>query len=401
MPAQSRKRKSDVIEDTPQPATPTGSPSRKKLKVTAAQRQILIDNLQLEITERARKLRAQYAVQCADLRARVERRVNRIPTAVRKMTMGELMAKHAKPAPKTQTKSAMAAARDRPLPPLPKEQSSKTASPMRLKSSPAKGKKRKSSQIHIARDNDDDVFVPDTLPVAKKTRTQAAQNAPPRATSRAGKPANVLSPRSHNSRTLPQSPIKSYSPVKSAFSRPVSPLKPASPLKAAASAATSAISASMHGMIESTKRGTAAAAGKLSRTASREKSPVKPTVASISNTRGNMGPPPRPGALSSPQRSASQTSTQTSTSESSAVSSGTTIVKPKRGTRAAAAKTAPAPKAKATRAAATGATKQTASSAAKGKATAAAPKATARGAAKKVVVAEPAAGRRVLRKRGD
>lgn len=46
------------------------------------------------VTERARKLRAQYALQANDLRARIERRVNRIPVALRKATMGELLEKH-------------------------------------------------------------------------------------------------------------------------------------------------------------------------------------------------------------------------------------------------------------------------------------------------------------------
>lgn len=405
MAPQSRKRKSDAVEDTPQPTTPIGSPARKKLKVTASQKQVLIDNLQLEITERARKLRAQYAVQCADLRSRIERRVNRIPTAVRKMTMAELMRKHAvNSKPQATRQPALAAGRDRPLPPLPQEHQSTAASPVRSRPSPAKGKKRKSSPIHIARDDEDDVFVTDTLPIAKKTRTKATAAAPTRTASRAGKPTTVLSPRSHNSRTLPQSPFKQQSPIKSTFSRPMSPLKPASPLKSAASAATSAISASMHGMIESTKRGTAAAAGKLSRTASREKtSPARPTIASTANIRAKMGPPPRPVAMSSPQRSASQTSIHTTTSDSSAMSTGTTVVKTQRATRAAATKAAPATKTRATRAAATttAATKPTASSAAKGKATGAALKGNARTTSKKVAIAEPAAGRRVLRKRAD
>jgi hypothetical protein len=98
--------------------TPTGSPARKKLKITQSQKQAIIDNLQLEskivlptttmeamvpldsvlltqaVTERARKLRAQYALQAQDLRARIERRVNRIPLALRKATMGELLEKY-------------------------------------------------------------------------------------------------------------------------------------------------------------------------------------------------------------------------------------------------------------------------------------------------------------------
>jgi hypothetical protein len=48
----------------------------------------------LAVTERARKLRAQYALQANDLRARIERRVNRIPLSLRKANMGELLEKH-------------------------------------------------------------------------------------------------------------------------------------------------------------------------------------------------------------------------------------------------------------------------------------------------------------------
>lgn len=36
----------------------------------------------------------QYALQVQDLRARIERRINRVPMALRKMTMGELLEKH-------------------------------------------------------------------------------------------------------------------------------------------------------------------------------------------------------------------------------------------------------------------------------------------------------------------
>lgn len=76
--------------------TPTSrSPIKKaRIQITANQKQALIDNLQLEITERARKLRAQYVMQAQGLRTRVELRVNRIPTALRKVTMGELILKY-------------------------------------------------------------------------------------------------------------------------------------------------------------------------------------------------------------------------------------------------------------------------------------------------------------------
>ncbi|KAL8643765.1 MAG: hypothetical protein Q9210_007565, partial [Variospora velana] len=75
-------------------ATPTRSPSKRPIIITQVQKQALIDNLQLEITERARKLRAQYALQAQSLRARIELRVNRIPTAMRKAKMGELYEKY-------------------------------------------------------------------------------------------------------------------------------------------------------------------------------------------------------------------------------------------------------------------------------------------------------------------
>ena len=90
-----------------------------------AQKQALIDNLQLEskrtkhtcmyttqcdgtdasiVTERARKLRAQYALQAQGLRSRLEMRINRIPQALRKKNIQDLVDEHAekakpKPAP--------------------------------------------------------------------------------------------------------------------------------------------------------------------------------------------------------------------------------------------------------------------------------------------------------------
>ncbi|KAI9677932.1 MAG: hypothetical protein M1829_002429 [Trizodia sp. TS-e1964] len=62
--------------------------------ISQTQKQALIDNLQLEVTERARKLRAQYALQAQGLKMRVEMRLNRIPTSLRKTTIGELIERH-------------------------------------------------------------------------------------------------------------------------------------------------------------------------------------------------------------------------------------------------------------------------------------------------------------------
>lgn len=46
------------------------------------------------VTERARKLRAQYTLQAQGLRNRVELRINRIPKSLRTANMGELFAKY-------------------------------------------------------------------------------------------------------------------------------------------------------------------------------------------------------------------------------------------------------------------------------------------------------------------
>lgn len=46
------------------------------------------------VTERARKLRAQYALQAQGLRTRLEMRVNRIPQGLRKRKMQDLLDEH-------------------------------------------------------------------------------------------------------------------------------------------------------------------------------------------------------------------------------------------------------------------------------------------------------------------
>ena len=128
-PTRSKKQRKSTesvasVEAPPQIlATKTRSPARtpsnrspiKKVKmgITLGQKQALIDNLQLEsennilqctlrtsliflkiVTERARKLRAQYMHQAQVLRSRIEIRVHRIPMAMRKVNMGELLLKH-------------------------------------------------------------------------------------------------------------------------------------------------------------------------------------------------------------------------------------------------------------------------------------------------------------------
>ncbi|KAJ5781345.1 Borealin-like N-terminal [Penicillium paradoxum] len=214
------KRKSDAMD-----ATPTGSPT-KKMRLTQNQKQALIDNLQLEITERARKLRAQYALQANDLRARIERRVNRIPVSLRKANIGELLEKHN-------------AAMNKQL----------TASPSR-KYSPAKTSRniagisvdpetRTRGASHDPHFSDKENAPAGGEPEGIKNPKRRVKPAAPGGASRVvsqevrGNENRILSPKSNNSRTYPQSPFRA-SPEKGQptyLSRPTSPLKPSSPLR--------------------------------------------------------------------------------------------------------------------------------------------------------------------------
>ncbi|KAL1996288.1 hypothetical protein VTN49DRAFT_340 [Thermomyces lanuginosus] len=237
---ESRKRKSLHLDHDEQMTTPTRSPARKKLRLTRSQKQALIDNLQLEITERARKLRMQYALQVQDLRSRIERRINRVPMALRKMTMGELLEKHMPAATQpTGTRKATSPTKTGKQTVIPRD----PAPPVVAKA--PSYRIRTSEGIYSDKEN---------APVAVDTSIQLknpkrrgnpaaaagpASAGPSRAVSQVMRDAeaNVLSPKSNNSRTYKQSPLLTASPTKTPrqhqpLSRPVSPLKPSSPLKA-------------------------------------------------------------------------------------------------------------------------------------------------------------------------
>ncbi|KAL3467317.1 Borealin N terminal-domain-containing protein [Aspergillus heterothallicus] len=234
------KRKSSDMDDAyPVPdVTPTNSPPRKRIRITRSQKQALLDNLQLEITERARKLRAQYALQAQDLRARIERRVNRIPIALRKANMGELLEKH---------NAALRAQ----LEGSPRKYRSPTKGSRNFTAISASGRKkaataspsprrvRKHSPAGIYSDKENAPASGEHLDVLKNPKRRAKPGAAGN-TSRVvsqevrGADYRILSPKSSNSRTYPQSPLRA-SPEKaqpsSYLSRPMSPLKPSSPLK--------------------------------------------------------------------------------------------------------------------------------------------------------------------------
>ncbi|KAF2088097.1 hypothetical protein K490DRAFT_64772 [Saccharata proteae CBS 121410] len=212
--------------------TPKRTPPRRVAKITEAQKQALMDNLQLEITERARKLRSQYGLLAQGLRSRLEMRVNRIPQALRKTNILELVEKYSE---------EQTARPDAPLPIPSKASASKALiQPAQTKDdgrseSPefTRGKKRSSNDVFAS----DKENVQQELSLPKKRTKTTAPKAPinanrvVRQVSRQDA-AQVLSPKSNNSRTLPRSPIKNgiddqlqKSPQKSNLSRPASPMK--------------------------------------------------------------------------------------------------------------------------------------------------------------------------------
>lgn len=197
-------------------------------------------------------------LQAQSLRTRIELRINRIPTSLRKANMGELYEKY----------KEVSGARQELAPQNPKAPMTETVHPEpnghpidleKAKSSTApsiRGIKRKR---FVARPHSQVVWLTgrsDAINVVDKENiSEPAKDIPnPKKRSKATKapsrqvtnPSTVLSPKSANSRTLPQSPIRPTLglPQKSHLTYPASPLKQFSPVKtgspakAAAAAAT-------------------------------------------------------------------------------------------------------------------------------------------------------------------
>ncbi|KAI1130453.1 Borealin N terminal-domain-containing protein [Nemania abortiva] len=211
-PTRLRKRKS---ESSSSASPPQRSPIKKrKLGISLAQKQALIDNLQLEISERARRLRAQYNIQAQQLRSRVEMRVNRIPRALRRLKMSELptgshYSQRPRPGPRYQyvTKPPPVPAKDGTSPkPIPRKPVP-TASPTR-------GQKRLSNEISGA--DKENHGEPIDNPKKRLRGGATLAKAPVTA-------SQILSPTSSNTRVIPRD--RPASPVKSMISRPASPVK--------------------------------------------------------------------------------------------------------------------------------------------------------------------------------
>ncbi|KAK6410280.1 hypothetical protein LTR95_018219, partial [Oleoguttula sp. CCFEE 5521] len=200
---------------------PPASPVKPTMGINQAQKQAMIDNFQIEVTNRARQLRAQYAASAQQLRTRLEGRLIRIPPNMRKRKMQDLFEEHAEKA-KPKPVAPIVAAEER--------------RPFQVSSPAVKSLKRTSDHFTL----DDKENQPassqqplDSLPQPKKrakpTPAATANIKATRAVSRKG--PSVLSPRSHNSRNLPKSPFKPYaSPEKFYPSAPMaaarSPVRP-------------------------------------------------------------------------------------------------------------------------------------------------------------------------------
>ncbi|KAG6041852.1 hypothetical protein E4U41_001012 [Claviceps citrina] len=220
-PVKSRKRVSDRSmtstnrADTKvpikNPSTPTGSRSpikKRKMGLNVQQKQALIDNLQLEITERARRLRAQYQLQAQGLRSRIEIRINRIPMSLRKLTLGDLLQKYAEQEQSRNViRPSSVPVKDAALSP----QKSLLA-PARA---PTAGRVYKRMSTEISGNKENDVGNMDGT--KKRTRVPQADNGRVR-------PNQILSPTSSNSR-LANRERPASSPTKSFIARPASPFK--------------------------------------------------------------------------------------------------------------------------------------------------------------------------------
>ncbi|OAQ72787.1 Borealin-lik [Pochonia chlamydosporia 170] len=318
-PVRNKKRVSDQSTTSKRQGTttdtkvPVKSPStphdrspikKRKMGLSALQKQALIDNLQLEVTERARRLRAQYQLQAQGLRSRIEIRINRIPMSLRKLKMGDLILKY------SEQEQARLVTRPPPVPAKDTPRSSPQRTLPARTQAASRGYKRMSSEI--AGDKENDL---EHMDGAKKR---------PRADAGRVRPNQVLSPTSSNSRLANRE--RPASPTKPQIPRPGSPLKSTTASRAAASSVLTS-------MVEKAKA-----------TRSRGTRKVTTTSETSSTSHGTTtSKARRPAAAATGGRvPASRPATRTGrrpseTSETSEGSAGTVVRKP-----SAAKKTAPA-----------------------------------------------------------
>ncbi|KAK7423329.1 hypothetical protein QQX98_001120 [Neonectria punicea] len=311
-PVRPKQRASNATADqkvstrTNSPSTPHHRSPIKKRRggISLHQKQALIDNLQLEITERARRLRAQYNLQAQGLRSRIEIRVNRIPVSQRKVKMGDLLLRYLEQEEKRSARS-QAPVPTRANPTRPTHATTLAAKPT------GRAQKRMSDAISGNKEND--------FEQAAKKRVRGAQTADVR-------PAQILSPTSSNQRL--NNRIRPASPVKSGIARPASPLKN-SGTGSTRSTATNMLSS----MVEKAKATRAGTARKVTTTSNTSSSSSSTTAAT--RTRRAAAPASRAPASRPATRNARRASANSETSDGS----NGTVVK-----RGAVSKAAPAKK---------------------------------------------------------
>ncbi|KXX75382.1 hypothetical protein MMYC01_207494 [Madurella mycetomatis] len=273
---------------------------RRKTGITLAQKQALIDNLQLEITERARKLRANYNIHAQSLRTRIEIRVNRIPLSLRKFKMGDLLQKYSS---EQQQKPNTAG------PPVPAKDSLSSRPPSRrappITAPPsARPAKRLSHEISGG-DKENDVENIENP--KKKARSNAAAD-PAR-----GYPAHVLSPTTSNSRVAPQRTVAT--PGRSGIARP-----------AATPGRTAGVATNILSNMVDKARGTRGTPERRARRQSRPRR-AQPTAPGRRRRKGEGRHGSRRGALNHRSRPATRTARRASGDSESSEASTSTVVR--------------------------------------------------------------------------
>ncbi|KAF2859616.1 hypothetical protein K470DRAFT_233916 [Piedraia hortae CBS 480.64] len=160
------------------------APLDRNMMITHVQKQRLIDDMQLEITRRARDLRAHYGQMAMSLRGRLESRANRIPRPLRKRVLQDLLDEHAEQASRP------------PAPSVAVIETTKPAAPPRSTIS------RKRTSDEISEDDDDEAE-------DKENNQKAVLELPKKRTKMVPKvelqphlASTILSPKSNNSRTF-------------------------------------------------------------------------------------------------------------------------------------------------------------------------------------------------------
>ncbi|KAF4974182.1 hypothetical protein FZEAL_8887 [Fusarium zealandicum] len=314
-PVRSKKRTSDQISASPRKQAMTdivpfradspstshlGSPIKKRRgAITMQQKQAMIDNMQLEITERARRLRAQYSFMAQTVRSRVEMRINRIPMSLRKVKMGDLFQKYMEQEEKRATRSAAVGKA-----PTARANAPKQILPAAHAAKPA-GRSNKRMSNAISGDKENEMEHDENA----KKRIRGAPNADMAPI----RPALVLSPTSSNSRLA----NRPSSPVKSGIARPASPLKNGAPARSGTA------SSILSSMVEKAKATRAGVTRKVTTASSSSSGSTSTTAAS--RTRRAAAPT---ASRSTASRPATRTGRRVSAnSETSEASSGTVVRK--------------------------------------------------------------------------